>query len=242
MKETFNIVNGNFDISALTDEAAKEALEQLLSDEILSSIPGFNRILRFVKMGLAGRDYIFLKKISRFVTHISEISTENIQKLIEQLGDEKFRQKVGENLLLLIDRMDDMEKPELAANVFIAYLKNEIDFLDFQKLMTAIDQVKMYSIATLVHFYAPLKTRAHYQFDFDDLHDLTNCGLVGIQLRKQEPLPTDHALKMPRTPEQEHRDEILKYRMEQRKEPFQGYIQNKLGTKFIKIALRGAGD
>jgi hypothetical protein len=126
--------------------------------------------------------------------------------------------------------------------VFVAYLKGEIDFLDFQKLMIAIDQIKMYNVTTLVHFYAPLEKRAKYQFDFDGLHDLANCGLIGIQLRKQESLPPDPRFMMPRIPEQQRQDEIAKYMMERMKEPFQGYIQNKLGNKFIKIALRGSID
>lgn len=54
--------------------------------------------------------------------------------------DEKFKCRVGEKLLLIIERLDDMGKPGLIALAFQAYMEELIDFDMFQRLACAIDK------------------------------------------------------------------------------------------------------
>ena len=54
-----------------------------------------------------------------------------------------FRKRVEENLLLLLDRLDDMGKPELIGRLFSAYLRQELAYEDFQRLAGSIDRAYM---------------------------------------------------------------------------------------------------
>ena len=48
------------------------------------------------------------------------------------------RRRVGEALLLLLDRLDDMGKPELVARVFRALIRGQVDRPTFQLMGSAI--------------------------------------------------------------------------------------------------------
>jgi len=48
-------------------------------------------------------------------------------------------EKVGETLFLVLDRLIDLEKPQLLANVFVAYLGDHLTAIDLQRLAQAID-------------------------------------------------------------------------------------------------------
>ncbi len=47
--------------------------------------------------------------------------------------------KVGETLFLVLDRFIDLDKPEILAKVFIAFIDDQITATDLQRLAQAID-------------------------------------------------------------------------------------------------------
>jgi hypothetical protein len=59
--------------------------------------------------------------------------------LAEHLADSKKATKLGETLVLLLDRLDDMEKPHMVAQVFAAFVRGKITFEVFRRLAAAID-------------------------------------------------------------------------------------------------------
>ena len=61
---------------------------------------------------------------------------------------------MGEALLLLLDRLDDMQKPELVARFFCALMRGEIDRTTFQQMATAVDRLLIAHLSPLVAFYS----------------------------------------------------------------------------------------
>jgi len=125
----------------LLQEAGEFALDQILEDGIVKDFPVLGTVTKLFKAVLGVQGYIFAKKLKRFYTSLSAIplsERDSFRNRIE--SDTKFRNRVGENLLLLIDKLDDMAKPELLARAFSGFVKEEYDFTTFQRLAVAIDR------------------------------------------------------------------------------------------------------
>ena len=97
-----------------------------------------------VKLHRAANDVrgnLFVKKILRFLRPISEIDEAERLRFVSRLDkDEGFRKDVEDNLLLLLDRLDDMGKPELVGRLFTAYLKEDLTYEDFVRLSGDVDR------------------------------------------------------------------------------------------------------
>ena len=75
-------------------------------------------------------------------------------KFIEKLSkNKKFEQRVGEILILLLDRFEDIEKSTLLSKLFASYIKNEISFDEFHHLAKALDQCLLNDLKRLPYFF-----------------------------------------------------------------------------------------
>ena len=101
--------------------------------------------------GFDVRDYLFLKKLVRFLVALQEVEAEDrrdFQKRIEE--DKGFRKRVGENVLLLLDRADDMAKPDLLGKAFLAFLSGAVTFEQFSRMAAGIDRCLLLDLKLLV--------------------------------------------------------------------------------------------
>ena len=74
-----------------------------------------------------------------FISFLLRIYT-NFWRQICYNKDSKFKEKVGEQILLILERLDDMGKPYLVANTFHAYIEGTIDYELFLRLASTIDR------------------------------------------------------------------------------------------------------
>lgn len=155
-------------------------LDQVLRDGLFREIPAIGTAVSMVKAGIDVRNRIFLEKLLRFCNHLQNISEEERLRFVSKLkADEKFRLQVGESLVLLLDRLDDVQqKPVLLARIFEAYIGGRIDHLAFQKLSTALDRIKTYNIPDLLAFYD--NSPDCLPPDDGSLQDLVIGGLASI--------------------------------------------------------------
>jgi hypothetical protein len=200
---------GSDDLAALAIDFWEPILDKMVEDGPIREIPIIGSVLRIAKLGLDVTNYLFIKKVVRFLYHLQEIPLSERQKFLAELNkDESYRQRVGEQLLLSLHRLDDMQKPELLSRVFSAFIRGEIDFVTYRKLCTAIDRMKMYHMQSLVDFYEEPPDR---KVAADEtLQDLAFAGLVNIMVVKGMSVG-----------------------------PLDGFTQNDLGRLFIQLVMRG---
>lgn len=121
-------------------DISEVAIDSILEDGVIRDIPVIGSLVGLVRGGISIRDRIYAKKILRFLLEFKDIPREEIQAQIDELAtNPKERQRLGEHLLLLLDRLNDMDKPALLAKAFIAFLEQRISREDFQGLAYAID-------------------------------------------------------------------------------------------------------
>jgi hypothetical protein len=94
---------------------------------------------------------------------------------VEQRGN---RRQLGDTLLLLLDRLDDLEKPEVLARLFAAYVRGRYDFPTFRRLSTALERISLVSLPTLRAFYSA--DRQGIQTGGDEMEQFAFAGLVSI--------------------------------------------------------------
>ena len=115
-------------------------LGELLGEGVMKEIPYIKGVVAMFKIPLAIRDQLFLRKVAGFLLACPRFTeSEKAAFLKENLGHDKNARKLGDALVFILDRLDDMEKPELIAMVFAAFVRGKIGFDVFRRLATAID-------------------------------------------------------------------------------------------------------
>ena len=116
-------------------------LKSFLDDSPLKDIPVLGAILKIIQGGNRLGSLLLARKIAGFMKPLTDIPEEKRAVFGSRMQkDVGFRKKVGEHLLILIDRLDDYGKPELLAHAFQAFMNEEIDFNRFRELGAAIDR------------------------------------------------------------------------------------------------------
>ncbi len=171
-------------------DLAEVGIDLLIKEGIFREIPIIKTLVGIVNIYIKSRDWLLLRNVERFRYHLKDISEENKRAFIEKLRkDEDYKQRVGENLILLLNRVDDIRKPELFANLLCALIERKIDDEKYQKLEKAIDRLSIHYIPHLMAFYSGFDGRdfellqQHAREMPDDaLQDLVFCGLIDIRI------------------------------------------------------------
>lgn len=122
--------------------------EGFVDSGALKEIPAF-KCLAMIFTGLSSyRDQLLVQKLLRFLYQLRDIPVQERETFSAQLDqDPAKRDRIGEQLFLLIDRHDDIDKPSLLGLVWREYLRGEVSTYQFERLARAIDRVHLPHIA-----------------------------------------------------------------------------------------------
>jgi hypothetical protein len=127
-------------------------LAPILEHSILESIPVVGIAFKMAKTGAAIRDRLFLKKLGRFLLELQDIAASERATFVEELdNDPVAKQKVGENLILLLDRFDDVQKASLLGQFFKLYMNSRFDYHVFRRYSMVIDRAYLPDLESLVN-------------------------------------------------------------------------------------------
>lgn len=167
------------DLSSIVIDETELAIDSLIDDGVFKDIPILSTIVGLVKTGGAIRDYLYLKKIYRFLGVLNNIPENERRDLVGKLGrDEEERTKAGENLLLIIDRLDNIGKPEILGLMFCDYLSGSISKRDFMLLAKSLELFNLELVQNINAYYNG--QRCAELTSNDVLQSLSSCGLVGM--------------------------------------------------------------
>lgn len=171
----------NAESKDVATDLSQFGLVELLGQTALKELPVIKGVLACFTVPLAVRDQLFLRKVARFLTAVPEFTQRDKENFIaEHLADTGKATRLGETLVLVTDRLDDMEKPQLVARVFAAFVRGKITFDVFRRLASAID---LGSIDDLKEFAKPPAPPKHGRLDRNTQmlrNNLARTGLVGL--------------------------------------------------------------
>jgi hypothetical protein len=119
-----------------------------------------------------------------FLDGLKDIPKEKITKFLDDVDVKPdYENRVGEAIILLLDRYDHLEKPRLMAKLFAAYVNNEISCDEFLWLSTAVDRALIFDLRTLLDYYAG-------KISYDDIRktrrNLFNSNLSDFYVLNEE--------------------------------------------------------
>ena len=164
----------------LTDivlELSEIGLDQLLDEGLIRDLPVVGVIAKIFKAGLDIRDRIFLAKVAKFLFKLKEVPEEHRTSFKKRIcEDPNFKRKVGQTLVLLLERLDDFKKPDIVGKCFACYLSNKITFPEFRRISSAIELAFIDDLNELLG-----ERLEKCSFVIDSKENLVRTGLTRIQ-------------------------------------------------------------
>lgn len=128
-------------------------VDAVIESGALKDIPLVNAVVGVFGAVGSVRDHLFVSKLIRFMSQLSEIPQEERIAMVDKLNeDNKFSGKVGATLIEILDRMESEKKPELSAKCFAAFARNEISFEELRRILFALERVPSFEIEKLEQF------------------------------------------------------------------------------------------
>lgn len=113
-----------------------------MDEGVAKQIPIIGTVIGLGKTAVGIKESLFLKKIIYFISELNDISTEKRQEMINKIDiSGKFKTRVGEKLLYIIDKCDDHEESQIVACLFSAFLSGSISYDEFLRASHVISQV-----------------------------------------------------------------------------------------------------
>jgi hypothetical protein len=163
------------EIKNITDDFCELGLDAMLNEGVLKDIPVFGTLTKLYSVG-ATKDKIFEKKILKFLFELKKISENERNDFTQKINsNEKQAQKIGEHILVILDRLDDLYKPIILAKLLSANIQGKIDYEMFVRLSSIIDK-------SLVSDINKLKDYRESQFSSFTATSLQNTGLVKLSV------------------------------------------------------------
>jgi hypothetical protein len=132
------VAKGNLELPA---EIAEFTIDQIIDDGILKDIPIVGWIAKGLAISSSISDRIFYHKVLRFLLSIDDIDDSMRSIFIEKIAnDYDFKKRVGEHLLIIVDKLDNVDKATLMAKCFNYLLRGSIDhdyFMDLSSIISA---------------------------------------------------------------------------------------------------------
>ena len=161
---------GREKLSELTSDYAESTLDFFTENEALKDIPIFGTFFKIFKTVNNIKEQFFLKKLYKFLFHLKEIPLKNRIEFINNLEEDK--QKVGEKILILIDKLDDLDKPKMISNLFKATIEEKISYQEFLIISNAVSNSYINDLKELKREFVP----------YDIQERLSHFGIFAISI------------------------------------------------------------
>jgi hypothetical protein len=153
-------------------------LDNIPESEELRELPFFGTFIKVVKTGLAMRDRLFARKVLVFLSEVSSAPDDKRSEFVEKISSERGRQRAGEAMLLLLDRLDDMAKPEIIGRIVHSAILRKIDYEMSMKLSAMVDRSYINDLLLLP------KVERDTGIDLDKAEALTSVGLLERRIER----------------------------------------------------------
>jgi hypothetical protein len=159
----------------LTLEISEVVLDSVMDEGLLKDIPGLSTLVGIFKTSANYKDRAFLKKIFYFISQVNSISADEREKVISEIDNsKKYRIKLGEKLLYIIDKCDDHEKSEIIGTLFSKFLSREISYDDFLRCSLVIEKCMVYDLLWFIK-----EEKDTYSISYSS--ELVNWGILEIE-------------------------------------------------------------
>lgn len=153
-------------------------LDEVLDNELLKPLPIISTVHAMYKTGRTVQEAFFTKKVLAFFVGTSNLSFVRRKEFTEKMNkDKKFKTKVIEKTMVILDRIDELKKSDLLANLFKNLALDRINLYQYSKLCSYLDRVFVEDLDFLIR---NRQGKTDLLFE-DDIYTFTSIGLVGMK-------------------------------------------------------------
>ena len=144
MEENRNLENSLYE--TLTDNSAELSgeiieltIDQFVDNDFLKEIPFFSIFYKSLKTVQGLSEALFAMKIYKFIKEFERVKQKDKEKILSKIAsDREEKIKIGQTLIMIIDKITDLDKTQFISNLFAAYLKSKITKSEFIQLCSII--------------------------------------------------------------------------------------------------------
>lgn len=173
-------------ILKISEDITEITLDSFLDNGILKDFPVINLITGAIKTTLNIREKIFAKKVLTFLSSLKNIPTEKRQEFISKLNHKHgFKQKLGETIIVILEKIDNLDKPIIIGNLFNAFILEKISYEDFTKISNCVSRVDINDLMKFARYKKENKT-----LSVEIKENLAFNGLMSVTI-STKPLTVD---------------------------------------------------
>jgi hypothetical protein len=162
----------NENLQEIATEFTEVFVDAKLAEGVLKELPVTNILIGTFKALTSIQDALFVNKLSAFLNEIKDIPLEEREEMISKIdSSEKYRTKVGEKLMYIIDKCDDTEKAQLTAILLKAVALKKIDYDSFLRCALVIERCMLDELKEFV-----LHDEVNYSIEY--YSDYLSWGLL----------------------------------------------------------------
>lgn len=127
--QTFNDTLFSSKLINVGDDMLESLIDNNLKDGIIKDVPIIGTFVGIIQATQNISNYLFLRKIVAFLSKIKDITPQQREKEIKRIDESgKYRERVSDSLLAIIDKCESAEKAEYIAVWFRSFLMGEIEY------------------------------------------------------------------------------------------------------------------
>ncbi|MES2972943.1 MAG: hypothetical protein V4757_05010 [Pseudomonadota bacterium] len=110
-----------------------------MRDELLSAVPVVGTVFKVLKAFDSVRDAFIERRLRLFVETIDEIPKSQRDRMRQRFEDDPEASHAASVLMLVLDKLNDLDKAPLLGFLLQCYAREEIDTATFKRLAVAVD-------------------------------------------------------------------------------------------------------
>jgi hypothetical protein len=174
--DSFNETIWRSGLSEFFEETTEIAIDSFIKNGLAKELPIVKYVVSGIDIVRSIRERSFLKKILLFLSELRSIDIEARKEFGKQLdANPKFKRKVGNDVIMLLEKHENYEKSTILGKIFRAYIRNDITYSMFLRMAYIIDISFFADIVQLPKIYADLE-----KLDEDSCENLYRVGLVNL--------------------------------------------------------------
>jgi hypothetical protein len=129
------------DLKSLAIGGTEILLDSVLDDGVLKDIPVIGVVARLSSAGIRVREALFAKKLLSFLIPLSDISETERAEYLVKLDRDGGKERIAQALLLIIERLDDLMKPEILARIVKEAILGNITTDEMLRMAAVVDKI-----------------------------------------------------------------------------------------------------
>ena len=126
----------------------------ILESDELKQLPIFGSLIKISRAAASIKERLFARKVYKFLVEISNVPLDQRKAFIDDLDKTPDGQRrVGESIILLLERIDDMEKASIIGKIYRQCMLGYISNKQSLRLSAIVDRVFIMDLHDLVHFH-----------------------------------------------------------------------------------------